>query len=278
MSSSSQSEKWTANQLATLLAKKYKCMPGERLSEQYWMATEVSVSRANAYRRIDCVVMDIWGRFPQLHGFEIKVSASDLRNEFKDNSKHACFYDKLDYFSILCPREIVDKEIIPKNIGILCPSKNKQGLSWVRNPLNLNDRIDDTGTVSLAFVASFVRRLFVFEKSEKDAKDLERIRSEAYEKGATECREKMLKVDSHENKELRRQAEKFLQLAEASGVRDWQIGDGEFALMTKALRIAHSMDSAQFATDSIERTVKELSNLKTVIEEVLSPEKKEEVK
>jgi len=198
-----------------MLATKYGCAPGNRQSDQHWMGLEVSVTRGGN-RRLDAVIMDIWGNYPTLYGFEVKVTASDLRKEFENNLKHSVFYDKLDYYSILCPREIVDKDIIPKNIGILVPATNNNGLSWIRRPLHLNDAIQRK--VDLSFIASFIRRQALFEKDGLGSDGIAALKQQAYNDGYQAALKKERNEESWENKQIRKSAEIYDELCKAAGI------------------------------------------------------------
>ena len=68
-------------------------------------AEEVPVKTGGGSRRLDFVAMECWeSRGHALWGFEVKVSKADLAREIRDPSKHTCFFECLDYYSIAVPR------------------------------------------------------------------------------------------------------------------------------------------------------------------------------
>lgn len=119
-------------------------------------AEEVPVKTGGGNRRLDFVAMECWeSRGHALWGFEVKVSKADLAREIRDPSKHTCFFECLDYYSIAVPEEIVDVDTIPEAWGIAVVRDNE--IRWRRMPQPLHgDRLLEETPKS--FVASFARR------------------------------------------------------------------------------------------------------------------------
>lgn len=119
-------------------------------------AEEVPVKTGGGNRRLDFVAMECWeSRGHALWGFEVKVSKADLAREIRDPSKHTCFFECLDYYSIAVPEEIVDVDAIPEAWGIAVVHDNE--IRWRRMPQPLHgDRLLEETPKS--FVASFARR------------------------------------------------------------------------------------------------------------------------
>lgn len=119
-------------------------------------AEEVPVKTGGGNRRLDFVAMECWeSRGHALWGFEVKVSKADLAREIRDPSKHTCFFECLDYYSIAVPEEIVDVDAIPEAWGIAVVRDNE--IRWRRMPQPLHgDRLLEETPKS--FVASFARR------------------------------------------------------------------------------------------------------------------------
>lgn len=119
-------------------------------------AEEVPVKTGGGNRRLDFVAMECWeSRGHALWGFEIKVSKADLAREIRDPSKHTCFFECLDYYSIAVPEEIVDVDAIPEAWGIAVVRDNE--IHWRRMPQPLHgDRLLEA--IPKSFVASLARR------------------------------------------------------------------------------------------------------------------------
>lgn len=119
-------------------------------------AEEVPVKTGGGNRRLDFVAMECWeSRGHALWGFEVKVSKADLAREIRDPSKHTCFFECLDYYSIAVPEEIVDVDTVPEAWGIVVVRKNE--IRWRRmpQPLHGDQLLEETPK---SFVASFSRR------------------------------------------------------------------------------------------------------------------------
>ena len=129
-------------------------------TRRYAVAEEVGNQTGYQARRLDMVVVDVYRSSGfTVEGIEIKVSKSDLRKELQDSSKHNIFFDDLDYYSLAAPREIIDKDIIPKHWGIYA-AECKDGewkLKTVRKPLSLHDV--QLSTIDRAFFACLTRAL-----------------------------------------------------------------------------------------------------------------------
>lgn len=119
-------------------------------------AEEVPVKTGGGSRRLDFVAMECWeSRGHALWGFEVKVSKADLGREIRDPSKHTCFFECLDYYSIAAPEEIVDVNKVPEAWGIAVVRDNE--IRWRRMPQPLHgDRLLDD--IPKSFTASFARR------------------------------------------------------------------------------------------------------------------------
>ena len=130
-------------------------------SRQYAIAEEVGITTGGGCRRLDMIVMDCyWSNNFRIDGFEIKISASDLRRELEDPDKHTIFFDVLDYYTLACPAAVVNPliDIIPKKWGIMII--NEDGTTrYKRKPLALfDDKLPDR-KISRGFVASITRAI-----------------------------------------------------------------------------------------------------------------------
>lgn len=138
---------------------------------RYVVALQVHNGAGFAYRRrLDAVVFDTWpSKGLVLHGLEIKCSKSDLRRELQQPDKAADFTEYLDTFSIVAPKEIIDRDLIPKRWGIYVPDE-KGTLRTVRKPLYLHDDGRDRAVVDRSIMAAFSRAL-VQRSLSKEAED-----------------------------------------------------------------------------------------------------------
>ena len=125
---------------------------------QYAVAEQVGLTTGFSRRRLDMVVVDCFSSNGfKIDGFEIKVSAADLRRELQDPDKHVAFFKDIDYFTLVCPQEVIKSllDVIPKKWGILIV--NEDGTTrYKRKPLALEDAIADRD-VSRGFMASLFR-------------------------------------------------------------------------------------------------------------------------
>ena len=123
----------TAADIVRLLYKKFED------GRQYACATEVANATGGGARRLDFVAVNCYeSKCFAVEGVEIKVSRPDLMREFHDAGKHAFFYDKLDYFSLACPEDIVDMKLIPPKWGVYVVRPDGS-LRAKRRPLALHD-------------------------------------------------------------------------------------------------------------------------------------------
>jgi len=128
---------------------------------RYVVAIQVNNGAGFNYgRTLDAVVFDTWpSKGLALHGLEIKCSKSDLRRELQQPAKFAEFAPYLDTFSIVGPKEVIDRDIIPKRWGIYVPDDNG-ALRTIRKPLYLHEPGErDRETCDRSFAAGFCRAL-----------------------------------------------------------------------------------------------------------------------
>lgn len=164
-------------------------------------AEEVPVKTGGGNRRLDFVAMECWeSRGHALWGFEVKVSKADLAREIRDPSKHTCFFECLDYYSIAVPEEIVDVDAIPEAWGIAVARDNE--IRWRRMPQPLHgDRLLEA--IPKSFAASFARRAVACSGGRDVCRQAREQGIEAGKKRAfeeAECRAKRLEesLDAYE--------------------------------------------------------------------------------
>ena len=153
---------------------------------QYAIAEEVGLTTGYSMRRIDMIVVDCFASNGfRIDGIEIKISTGDLKNELLHPDKHAVFFDALDYYTIACPKGVVDPvlDVIPKNWGILIIDEDGSN-RYKRRPLALHDR-DFSGKVSRGFMASLIRNIQSRQPSDLE---LQKKYDEGYEKGQSDIK------------------------------------------------------------------------------------------
>lgn len=134
-------------------------------TSQYAIASEVGLSTGGARRRIDVVVVNCYNSNNfRIDGIEIKVSKADLRRELENPDKHTSFFDRIDYFTLACPQDIVDLSIIPKKWGVLVVYPNGK-TKYRRRPLALHD--EPNRSIPRGFFAEYVRAIQHFSPSKK---------------------------------------------------------------------------------------------------------------
>ena len=140
----------TSSDIVKALKKKYNDC------QQYVYATEVGLSTGYSSRRLDFIVANCYeSNGFRIEGIEIKVDKSDLRSELFDVNKHADFYDQLDYFSLACPKDILDIDLVPKSWGIYTVD-DELNIKTRRRPIALHEKYNDK--LDKAFAVCFSRR------------------------------------------------------------------------------------------------------------------------
>lgn len=90
-------------------------------SPSYALLTEVAdATGMAAKRRIDAIAMSLYpSRGLDLHGIEIKVSASDLKRELDDPDKAEAIAKHCRYWWIAAPKGVAKPASLPTNWGLL---------------------------------------------------------------------------------------------------------------------------------------------------------------
>lgn len=137
-------------------------------SRRYAIAEEVGLTTGGSRRRIDMIVIDCYhSNGFRIDGIEIKVSTADLRRELEDPDKHVAFFDKIDYYTLACPKGVAEPlmDVIPKNWGLLIV--NEDGVAkYKRKPLALEDTTDKT--ITRGFLASLTRAILQHQPSAEE--------------------------------------------------------------------------------------------------------------
>lgn len=131
---------------------------------QYVCAAEVSPRTGAQERRIDFLVMHCYDSEQlKIQGYEIKVSKSDLKRELEDPDKHAVFFDAIDFYWLIAPKNVLDNiDLIPPKWGIRAVWRDESGnitSRTVRKPTCLHDEQMYSRKIRKSFMASFCRAI-----------------------------------------------------------------------------------------------------------------------
>lgn len=139
---------------------------GEMYSDanQYVCAAEVSPRTGAWERRIDFLVMNCYDSEQlKIQGYEIKISKADLKRELEDPDKHAVFFDAIDFYWLIAPKQIVDNiDLIPPKWGVRAVWRDESGKlisRTVRKPTCLHDEQMYSRKIRKTFMASFCRAI-----------------------------------------------------------------------------------------------------------------------
>lgn len=180
-------------------------------SRRYAIAEEVGLTTGGARRRIDMIVIDCYhSNGFRIDGIEIKVSTADLRRELEDPDKHVAFFDKIDYYTLACPKGVAEPlmDVIPKNWGLLIV--NEDGVAkYKRKPLALEDTTDKT--ITRGFLASLTRAILQhqpsaeelqaeYDRGKKDGKEGAERHRDYMKRRVDENIDKLEKYDKLENR------------------------------------------------------------------------------
>ena len=190
-------EKITAEDIRSALRKKYSDY------RRFAIAEEVGLTTGFSHRRLDMMILDCyWSNGFRIDGFEIKISASDLRRELEDPEKHVAFFDVIDYYTLAVPAGVVDSllDVIPPKWGILIV--NKDGSTrYKKRPLALKDEKADR-PVPRGFLASITRSI---QERQPSSEELRR----EYERGLKDGEEKANRHRGYMEDRIKKEYEKL---------------------------------------------------------------------
>lgn len=133
-------------------------------ANQYVCAAEVSPRTGAWERRIDFLVMNCYDSEQlKIQGYEIKISKADLKRELEDPDKHAVFFDAIDFYWLIAPKQVVDNiDLIPPKWGVRAVWRDESGKiesRTVRKPTCLHDEQMYSRKIRKTFMASFCRAI-----------------------------------------------------------------------------------------------------------------------
>ena len=191
------SEIVTANDISIALKKRFSD------SREFVYAEEVGLTTGGNCRRLDMICVNCyWSNNFRIDGFEYKISTADLCRELSDPSKHVDFFDYIDFYTLVCPAEVVNPlyDIIPKNWGVLIVNEDHT-TKYRRKPLALHDK-DYDRKISRGFFASFVRAVNYHKPSKLELKA-------EYDRGMKDGKERIEDHYRHMQERLTREAKKL---------------------------------------------------------------------
>lgn len=174
-----------------LLYQRYKKNDGE-----YVVAGEVWNSMWTKARRYDFVAVHCWSP-TTIEVVEIKISQADLRHEVQQPEKHNVIFDKIDYYTLAAPDDVIlaQRDIIPKNWGLLAVKKDKDGKWYIkkmRSPMPLHD--DKRTTIDRQFAFSLIRAL---DQQSALRHTLQKQLTAEYERGKKDAEERLTRESSY---------------------------------------------------------------------------------
>ncbi len=220
----------TEESLTKAILQTWGGIPSQGGGVRYVVAIQVNNGAGFSFgRTLDAIVFDTWpSKGLTLHGLEVKVSRADLRRELQDPDKAAAFTEHLDIFSIVAPKDVVDRDIIPRRWGIYMPD-GKGGLRAARKPLYLHDDARDRRRVDRDIMAAFSRAL-VQRSLSREAEQL------AYDRGHKAAeRIAAFEIDRTKN-DAARCRERIAEFEQASGVSIDQYNAGDVGKAFAAFR------------------------------------------
>lgn len=226
---------------------------------QWLCAREVGNCTGGGRRRLDFVAANCYnGDGLGIYAFEVKVSKSDLRRELTIPEKHTLFFPEVDYYSIVAPDYVLDKEycdLVPKNWGIYRAIDGKglkpNLLRAFRKPIALHD--EHTRTLSRGFAFELMRCM----KSNGEfcnSKEKDEMLRAQYDLGFQKGRQSIIKCGQDYEKLYEEQRSKFLDALSAMrllGVDCYSFGYKKNQYTENARRIADENDACKSIVDRI---------------------------
>lgn len=234
---------WTSGDLRALIRGRF---PKDAWAVLFEVRSETGLSGAG--RSADALAMSLWpSRGLEVHGFEIKVSRSDWKRELEAPEKAEPIARFCDRWWIVAPEGVVLREELPPTWGLLVPDAKGKSLRNAVTAPKAKPRALDRG-----FVASVLRSA---QSQITPEVELEKVRSEAAQKGREEGIEIGRVEGDYQAKKLRESIEAFekgagvalssrpwaaLQIGQAVKVALSGNGDGALARMRRAEAVLRS--------------------------------------
>ena len=248
-------------------------------SRQWLCASEVSNTTGGGARRLDYVAANC---YPSegfgIHAFEVKISKSDLRRELATPDKHNLFFDDIDYYSIVAPDYVLDKEycaLVPKNWGIYKAYSGHgigpNTLKAYRKPLALHDERDRK--IRRGFAFSMIRAMGTCAAFKDKIKLNDMLRAsfqDGYAKGKCEATHG---VDYEKlYNEMREKFTKCMDICRMFGMSYYSMSSGE--AKEEAERLQKENETNKTIADAVRRLKYRADELKRVsneYEQVVAP-------
>jgi len=175
---------WTADDLFDLLKLRHP-------SPSWVLLSQVANGTGwKANRWADAVAMSCWPSLGlNVHGYEIKVSSSDLAHELANGEKSQAIFQYCDRWWLVLPREdMVEHKVLPPTWGLLVPRRGR--LEVAKDAPELSPKPLDK-----FFIASILRNAAKYVTPEAKLK-------EEFERGREEGRKEAESLKKHDRQEL----------------------------------------------------------------------------
>ena len=227
---------------------------------QWLCAREVGNTTGGCRRRLDFVAANCYhGEGLGIHAFEVKISKSDLRRELTTPDKHNLFFGEVDYYSIVAPDYVLDKEyceLVPKQWGIYKAIDGKglqpNSLRVYRKPLALHDERDRTLSRGFAFE---LMRCMRSNGEFRNADEKEEQLQAKYDLGFQRGRQSVIGCGQDYEKLYNEQRERMqdaLSALRLLGVNSYAFVYGKHDYIEEAKRIANENEIAKNVVSQIQ--------------------------
>jgi hypothetical protein len=212
----------TSDEIVDALEERYAPPEWATLLEVYDKTSTAGKRRADMVA-INCFRSRGW----EIHGIEIKVSASDLTREIQNPRKAEEVGKYCDRWWIAIPHEMAkDRTLdkVPATWGIIVVQRTKSNALRTR-ALRKAEKLEPV-PLTRGFVAAVVRRaserLALFRQMEAKAANVEQLRKESFEKGEQLAKE-MFDLERREHTQLQEKVATFERISGIKLNRAWEI-------------------------------------------------------
>lgn len=196
-------------------------------------------------RHADAVALGIWpSQGYEIHGYEIKVSRSDVQKELRDPSKADAVGKFCDYWWLaIADEKLIDGLTIPPTWGILVPKAR------VLRAIRKAPKRTDVTPINRSFFAALTRRVVAGWVPRSTHEAVKNASKEEVRKELLEERRWDKETAERELNQLRDQVARF---QEASGVELGQPWDADkIGAAVKAVLRAQEMTSPRWVVDPV---------------------------
>lgn len=205
-------------------------------------------------RRMDAISIAMYpSQGIQVHGFEVKVSRSDLLSEFEDLTKSGELMQYCTHWWLVCPRDIVSKSELPEGWGLITATKNSStGKISLRKSIKpVVKKVSDT-EIDNRFWRTMLLRLW---SRRPEIEERKRIQRESFEQGAASVDRK----ETMEHLRCKSLEESADLIMEETGIdlRSPWFPPREF---WKTYKLARKIEDDRFNLRAVERAIAAINN------------------